>query len=445
MLRILMTFLFLTTLSFNAYGALSSVYEGEVDSPWLIVGPCQDLPLQESPLVEKICLSEVKIKYKLWPQMGEPVEYYSVYWKIDPTLYLRSGSSSISSQSPAVQKAFAQLHPVDPTLFGITATYKDGPDSLGNRYSRSAFFQFDGGSLTGSGKGYSYNTPGSPDWSHFILNGFRIAGQYVSSDEAKKIFQQLDKQSFKFSGVKNLTFFGISELNAAIKGEQIYPLMINVSGASGSHISILNIKPPYRDGIELKPGRYHIHVEHAYFQPADQWVQLDAEHTEFNIQLKRKKSKEVEEFEDMLNETEATSDAHEIGDDLFTDNNPQHTDKDFIEDMLSDTEKAEILLQQPPQETDQDAIDVSGTVRGISSIDEMTIAIMINGVKQKAQINSNGSFTQSVALVMGQNVIAVEYSSAAKHAHQRVNINRIEAQYQPLNLLIFKNTPVLGK
>ena len=89
MLRMLMTFLFLTTLSFNAYGALSSVYEGEVDSPWLIVGPCQDLPLQESPLVEKICLSEVKIKYKLWPQMGEPVEYYSVYWKIDPTLYLR--------------------------------------------------------------------------------------------------------------------------------------------------------------------------------------------------------------------------------------------------------------------------------------------------------------------------------------------------------------------
>ena len=81
-------------------------------------GICQEFSEQESPLIAKICLGSIKIKYKLNPLMGEPTENYAVEWTIDPRIYLHSGEVKPIDKMPlAVQNAFGELVPGSPTTF----------------------------------------------------------------------------------------------------------------------------------------------------------------------------------------------------------------------------------------------------------------------------------------------------------------------------------------
>ncbi|MGR9052158.1 MAG: SUMF1/EgtB/PvdO family nonheme iron enzyme [Gammaproteobacteria bacterium] len=53
----------------------------------------------------------------------------------------------------------------------------------------------------------------------------------------------------------------------------------------GAKVRILNIGPKYRDGIELKPGRYHIEVTHPSYKRDLQWLKLHAGDTVHSVVL----------------------------------------------------------------------------------------------------------------------------------------------------------------
>ena len=72
----------------------AKTYKGEVES-YGNVG-CQTLTEKESPYVSSICVDKVKVKYKLYSMMGEPVELYAVYWELSPYINLRTGSTMVS-------------------------------------------------------------------------------------------------------------------------------------------------------------------------------------------------------------------------------------------------------------------------------------------------------------------------------------------------------------
>jgi formylglycine-generating enzyme required for sulfatase activity len=44
-----------------------------------------------------------------------------------------------------------------------------------------------------------------------------------------------------------------------------------------ARVRILNIKPPYRDGIDLEPGDYHVEVSKAGFKTERKWIRVSAE------------------------------------------------------------------------------------------------------------------------------------------------------------------------
>jgi hypothetical protein len=329
----------------------SNSYEGEVQSAKVY---CQPLSEKASPLVAKICIRQVKVKYKLSLLMGEPVGSYHVYWEIDPKLYLRSGVTldgmtktgadtstvltpggvSIDTQSPAVQKAFAALKPIYPTRFVMNANaWQQGSN-------RGVYFMFDGGNLNPSGGDYSYNTPGSPGWDSFMLDkdyyqDYKASKPlpYLPAEQAKQLYPHL-QAAFEFDRILNLIFSGVSALNSALRSEVLYPLTVNVVGpAGGSQVAILNSQSAYKPGMLLKAGRYQIRVTHPGFKPVEKWISLNAKHTTFSIQLNPAADKQqpataektdkaaVDELEAMLSEIESPSDSHD-DDNPFAEANP---------------------------------------------------------------------------------------------------------------------------
>lgn len=50
-------------------------------------------------------------------------------------------------------------------------------------------------------------------------------------------------------------------------------------------VRILNIKPPYREGMELSPGRYRIEVSKPGYATSEQWLDLTADNSVFEVEL----------------------------------------------------------------------------------------------------------------------------------------------------------------
>lgn len=185
----------------------AKTYKGEVES-YGNVG-CQTLTEKESPYVSSICVDKVKVKYKLYSMMGEPVELYAVYWELSPYINLRTGSTLVSLMSAEVQEAYAK----------VTLHYKSKfIISLSHLNSYRASFRFSGGALKKSGTGYSFDTPGSPSWNKYMLKN-RYGNDYYSKKEAINIFKSIpeDQASFKFEKIENLGFSNLYALNKALK------------------------------------------------------------------------------------------------------------------------------------------------------------------------------------------------------------------------------------
>jgi len=351
-----------------------NTYEGQVDN-WKTY--CQHFSKSASPLVDEICIKKIVVNYNLSLLMGEPVERYRVYWEIDPTLHLRPGVTldgkgksftnaftlllpgevSIDSQTPAVQKTFAALTPIFPTKFVIAA----GSDF---------YFMFDGGDLKPSGKGFSYNTPGSPNWDKFILNSNYYSYYqnskplpYLTTPQAKHLYLDLKHYEFSFSRILDLTFSGVTELNLALRGELVYPLTVNIHGPGGSQISILNNRSVYKPGIMLKAGRYRIRVTHPGFKPVEKWVSLNAKHQSFSVRLEKSERKQKKTKGKENADSATTTSEDELGSMLDQTETPQDNnsgDNPFAEDSQSSgkgstsaNDLGDMLNQVGRQDTEQ--------------------------------------------------------------------------------------------
>ena len=175
----------------------AKTFKGEVTSTGNNAG-CKTLTQKESPYVESICVDKVKIKYKLYSMMGEPVEFYAVYWELSPFINLRSGSALAVTLPTEVQEAYAKV-----SLHYKSKFIMD----LHQSHAYLASFRFSGGALKKSGKGYSFDTPGSPSWDKYMLRS-DSGENYYSKKEAINIFKSTPEHaaSFSFNKIENLAF-----------------------------------------------------------------------------------------------------------------------------------------------------------------------------------------------------------------------------------------------
>lgn len=191
----------------------AKTFKGEVESSGNV--GCQTLTQKESPYISSICVDKVKVKYKLYSMMGEPVEVYAVYWELSPYINLRSGTTLVSSMPTEVQEAYAK----------VTLHYKSKfIISLSQLNSYRASFRFSGGALKKSGTGYSFDTPGSPSWDKYMLKN-NYGNEYYSKREAINIFKTIPNHlaSFRFEKIENLAFSNLYTLNNALKPKKEKP------------------------------------------------------------------------------------------------------------------------------------------------------------------------------------------------------------------------------
>ncbi|PHS40639.1 MAG: hypothetical protein COB07_03800 [Sulfurovum sp.] len=185
----------------------AKTFKGEVQSS--ANAGCQTLTHKESPYVASLCVDKVKIKYKLYSMMGEPVEVYAVYWELSPYLNLRTGSVLITTMPTKVQEAYAKV-----SLHYKSKFIMD----LHQSHNYLASFRFSGGALKKSGTGYSFDTPGSPSWDKYMLKS-DSGNTYYSKKEAIGIFKSTPEHaaSFSFNKIENLAFSNLYTLNSALK------------------------------------------------------------------------------------------------------------------------------------------------------------------------------------------------------------------------------------
>jgi len=185
----------------------AKTFKGEVESSGNV--GCQTLTQKESPYISSICVDKVKVKYKLYSMMGEPVELYAVYWELSPIINLRTGSTPITTMPAKVQEAYAKVSLHYKSKFVI---------DLYQSHNYRASFRFSGGSLKKSGTGYSFDTPGSPSWNKYMLKN-DSGNAYYSKKEAIDIFKSTPEHaaSFSFNKIENLAFSNLYSLNSTLK------------------------------------------------------------------------------------------------------------------------------------------------------------------------------------------------------------------------------------
>jgi Mg-chelatase subunit ChlD len=185
----------------------AKTFKGEVESSGN--AGCQTLTQKESPYIESLCVDKIKVKYKLYSMMGEPVEVFAVYWELSPIINLRSGSVSVATLPVKVQEAYAKVSLHYKSKFII---------DLHQSQQYRTSFRFSGGALKGSGRGYSFDTPGSPSWDKYMLKS-DSGNTYYSKKEAIAIFKSIPEHaaSFSFNKIENLAFSNLYSLNSALK------------------------------------------------------------------------------------------------------------------------------------------------------------------------------------------------------------------------------------
>jgi len=191
----------------------AKTFKGEIESSGNV--GCQTLTQKESPYISSICVDKVKVKYKIYSMMGEPVEIYAVYWELSPYINLRTGSRLVSDMPMEVQEAYAKVTLHYNTKFII---------SLNQLYSYRASFRFSGGALKKSETGYSFDTPSSPSWDKFMLKN-NSTNAYFSKKEAINIFKTIPENEayFRFDKIGNLAFSNLYALNKTLKPKKEKP------------------------------------------------------------------------------------------------------------------------------------------------------------------------------------------------------------------------------
>ncbi len=247
----------------------------------------------------------LEIKYSIDSLMGEPVVKGQARYTLGAFISVDGGRYE-PHRIPA--KVLSKIKVVDLVLalpFSSSATYRS--DELGSR--SSLLIDVDFGALSYPGKGWSFNTPGSPDWSRWIYYNYLGEQKYIAKPDAIRLFKAANEAdamdrllAMLGREIKTITF-DVSAVRDWLKESALYPLSIKPE-PSDATVQIVNIKPAYYNGIGLKEGRYQVRVKKAGYVPQTQWIALSADQTEFSIVLK--KTPEEDEFAALLDATEET-------------------------------------------------------------------------------------------------------------------------------------------
>lgn len=189
-----------------------------MSSSWLFTKDSFCVELPKSRVLQKICIKEVTLKYKVSTLLNEPTVSSSISWQIDPTVKLKNSKKLTYSQmSPAVKKAFNALTIMDPTKFLAG-------------YGIYNYVIYDGGVIGRSGAKDSFNPTGSPNWNRLFLKdiiGFkdmcRKLNKNALKDDAflteKNAKDLMKHRTYIVNNIEicNLTFTGTHELDWALK------------------------------------------------------------------------------------------------------------------------------------------------------------------------------------------------------------------------------------
>lgn len=81
--------------------------------------------------------------------------------------------------------------------------------------------------------------------------------------------------------------------------EQTFSLTIDTKPKS-SRVQVLNIKPQYRRGMQLAPGKYHLKVSHPGYDSRKSWITIDNKNYRSTISLNKSQKRHGEIFIDPL-------------------------------------------------------------------------------------------------------------------------------------------------
>ncbi len=237
------------------------------------------------------------------------------------------------------------------------------------------YFGHSSGELTKKGKLFSelasFNVPGSPDWDELFTN-------IKKAQQAKKYFSDLS--------------------NAARKRDRYYASYYN------HEVVKFDVDT---NAIEHYISKYLRNLEKEI---------LDKDKAE---QAKRQQEheKQAVELDDALNEIETVSSET---DDFLSEESTNRTEN--LDELLEETEKITLTLEETPRNTRGNVITISGRVENVSSIDSSEIVFKVNGLEQPVYLAQDGSFSNKVVLFNGENIIDVEYSSAAGQEHKQIKV-----------------------
>ncbi len=176
-----------------------------------------------------------------------------------------------------------------------------------------------------------------------------------------------------------------------------------------SKVRILNIKPVFYQGIELKSGKYHIEVSNKGYETYTTWITLGAgEKKSIDVILKQlhAKAEEKEKVEKKKKEKEKEKEKEKI---TLPELNPQPQPQPVKEEIYQIKEEIVNTDKTAPEIVLSNLITTVSkakhTIEG-NAIDKSGVALVyVNSIQ--ANLDKNGKFFSNILLKFGENIVIV--------------------------------------
>jgi len=206
---------------------------GEISrQPSDIITLCVELDKEKSPHLQKICLDKISVKWELKTTERAPLVRSSIYWKLQPTLWLRGDGGRVEKRplksfSATIQAAYQATTPTDINLaaFFYPEINSAPDDTAASTDNLGIAIEFEADVLSKSGNGYSFSAPSSPDWGALlvdapqqlpcILSDTIKPRNYIPDDVSKELL----RNGMSLSGLTicQASFSDLKNLNMAIQ------------------------------------------------------------------------------------------------------------------------------------------------------------------------------------------------------------------------------------
>jgi len=262
--------------------AYAETYEGEYyyDTKYSVTEKCFTNPNcygngLSSWSKEDFFSHKLKIKYKMWTLMGEPVIDLRVKYEIDdgPYSIIRiDGKDYKIKDFPKEVIDKLRIHSVKLKLPFVSK-------------SQTPVLHIDADAgVTGKANEWSYNTPASSNWDNWIKTPEEKPLNKKDAIKAFKTFEGIaGVENGEIHSEKIVITWDVSAAKSYLLNKESndkYPFTLNLKDENGKPIKdakiyILNIKPKYTPGMMLKKGTYKVKVVREGYKDLIKEVELD--------------------------------------------------------------------------------------------------------------------------------------------------------------------------